>query len=286
MELLLFVLLLLLLLNAPLAQPVSAAPPPPPLLPIGVPPSPIPSSWLVGEAEAEENDDNEFDEHNLEMNSFGVVRPSYVPESGLAHIEWLGDDPRATMSRNIFLCGGGEPPPQLSSMSNFRFTGHSWLGRTWFGDMDRRVAKVLRVGDGDMPNGYLRLLVVVEVVVVLLLAACGWTRWLGWRLLVGDGLEQLPMIGAVDRSSRHDQLSVTMVRSSQLCEICRALCRPRSWLTSRVLAMSAHSSFRSWETRGVSLGPVDAPAEVAGEGLAVWPLGDGMPTSGLKLPDE
>lgn len=25
--------------------------------------------------------------HNLEMNSFGVIRPSYVPESGLGHIE-------------------------------------------------------------------------------------------------------------------------------------------------------------------------------------------------------
>ena len=109
----------------------------------------------MGEAEAEENEDREFEEHSFEINSFGVVRPSYVPESGLAHIgnEWMGDDPRATTSRNIFLCGGGEPPPQLSSMSNFRFTGHNWLGRTWFGDMDRRVAKVFLVGDGDMPKG-------------------------------------------------------------------------------------------------------------------------------------
>lgn len=42
----------------------------------------------------------------------------------------------------------------LSSMSNFLLTGQSWLGLTWFGDIDRRVANVLRVGDGDIPNGY------------------------------------------------------------------------------------------------------------------------------------
>lgn len=110
----------------------------------------------MGEAEAEENEDNEFEEHNFEMYNFGVVRPSYVPESGLGQMagnEWMGDDPRVTTSRNIFLCGGGEPPPQVSSMSNLRFTGHNWLGRTWLGDMERRVANVFRVGDGDMPNG-------------------------------------------------------------------------------------------------------------------------------------
>lgn len=120
-----------------------------------------------------------------------------------------------------------------------------------------------------------------------------------WRLLllVGDGLEGQLSEELVDVSSRHDQFSVTMVRSSQLCEICSWLCRPRSWLTSRVVKLSAHSSLRSWDTSGVRRGP---PEAVAGDGLAapalLWWWGDEeeeedadgwvRPARGLKLPEE
>lgn len=98
---------------------------------------------------------------------------------------------------------------------------------------------------------------------------------------MGEGLEQWGKELA-ERSSLHDQLSVTMVRSSQLCEICSWLCMPRSWLTSRVFRLSAHSSLRSWETRGVSRGPAEA---VAGEGLPTW-AEDAAAARGLKLPEE
>lgn len=51
-----------------------------------------------------------------------------------------------------------------------------------------------------------------------------------------------------------DQFSASSVKSSQLCEICIAVCTSLSWFTSRVL-MSAHSSWRNWDTRGVRRGP-------------------------------
>lgn len=57
----------------------------------------------------------------------------------------------------------------VSSNSNFRLTGPSWLGRIAIGDIERLVAKVRRVGDGDKPYGSFRPAL----------------------LLVGLGLEQL-----------------------------------------------------------------------------------------------
>lgn len=38
-------------------------------------------------------------------------------------------------------------------MSNFRLTGPKELGRIAIGDIERRVANVRRVGDGDRPYG-------------------------------------------------------------------------------------------------------------------------------------
>jgi len=72
------------------------------------------------------------------------------------------------------------------------------------GDIDRLVAKVRLVGDGEYGN---------------LMPA---------RLFVGLGLEQLvvPVGGRLtcrgleNSSDLHDQFSATSVRSSQLCEIC------------------------------------------------------------------
>lgn len=107
-----------------------------------------------------------------------------------------------------------------SSNSNFRLTGPNCDGLIAMGDIERRVAKVLRrVGDGDKPYGRRKLA----------------------RLFVGLGLEQppLPLLGNVPPTTTckelvnssddlHDQFSATKERSSQLCDICMALCTSRS----------------------------------------------------------
>lgn len=84
-------------------------------------------------------------------------------------------------------------------MSNFRLTDPRGLGLIAIGDIERRVAKVRRVGDGDIPYCKRK-----------------------WRLLVGDGDEQLFDVGSdtcngfVNSSAfLNDQLSfMTSVRSS------------------------------------------------------------------------
>uniref|UniRef100_A0A8W7P321 Uncharacterized protein n=1 Tax=Anopheles coluzzii TaxID=1518534 RepID=A0A8W7P321_ANOCL len=120
--------------------------------------------------------------------------------------------------------------------------------------------------------------------------------------LVGDGLEQHvdPIVGSATcsgfcRSSitilpgavpdEKDQFSATSVRSSQLCDICIALCISRSWFTSRLLLTSAHSSCRSCDIRGVRRGPgVPAPPPLPlRPGLA---LPFEMTASGLKLAEN
>lgn len=158
--------------------------------------------------------------HSLDMNSFGVIRPSYVPESGLGHIEegdWqTGEEPR--LSVNIFFNGGWEYTFQLlpvlpSSNSNLRLTGPNCDGRIAMGDIDRLVAKVRLVGDGDKPYG----------------------SRIPARLFVGLGLEQLvtpdgkeTWSGLLKSSDLQDQFSATRVKSSQLWDICMALCSSRS----------------------------------------------------------
>lgn len=50
--------------------------------------------------------------------------------------------------------GGGDAAyADVSSISNLRLTGPSGLGRIALGDIERRVANVRRVGDGDRPYG-------------------------------------------------------------------------------------------------------------------------------------
>lgn len=54
----------------------------------------------------------------------------------------------------IFLyagCDDVELQLPSSTISNFRFTEPSGLGRIAIGDIERRVANDRRVGDGDMP---------------------------------------------------------------------------------------------------------------------------------------
>lgn len=55
---------------------------------------------------------------------------------------------------NNFLNGGGEQVLDGSSNSNFLLTEFaSWEGRIGTGDIERRVANDLRVGDGESPYG-------------------------------------------------------------------------------------------------------------------------------------
>lgn len=112
-----------------------------------------------------------------------------------------------------------------------------------------------------------------HTVIGVLFDCCKWRKMKNSKLrsangksnatnLVGDGLLQLIMFvgnvtcnGLVSSASlRTDQFSASNVKSSQLWEICSAVCISRSWLTSRELICSAHSSWRNWETRGVKRG--------------------------------
>lgn len=64
-------------------------------------------------------------------------------------------------------------------------------------------------------------------------------------IIFGENL--VILVGELARPAR--------VRSSQDCPICMVECTSRSCATSRVLLTSAHSSARSWSTRGAMRGP-------------------------------
>uniref|UniRef100_A0A182TER3 Uncharacterized protein n=1 Tax=Anopheles melas TaxID=34690 RepID=A0A182TER3_9DIPT len=217
----------------------------------------------------------------------GTVEPTPPPGLGTP------PDSRARKNFGVIRPLALEP---LSSRSNFRFTDElSGLGRSGHGDMDRRVTN-LRVGDGDVvgycspipprlqtenrgrknqinaPNGTLHFRPAKRTS-----SAMGWSS----TSTRSSSITILP--GAVP--DEKDQFSATSVRSSQLCDICIALCISRSWFTSRLLLTSAHSSCRSCDIRGVRRGPgVPAPPPLPPRpGLA---LPFEMTASGLKLAEN
>lgn len=65
----------------------------------------------------------------------------------------------------------------------------------------------------------------------------------------------------------HTKFSAKSVKSSQLWDIWMAVWTSRSWFTSRLLVISAHSSCRSCDTRGVKRGPLQLLAAPADNGL-------------------